>query len=64
MILYCTHVSAVLRLGEVDEVVIVHIMSVEQVTVLSLAQILRVNTVRPQKLLICHAEGLTNGLGY
>lgn len=57
-----THVSAVLRLGKVDEVVVVHVLSVEQVAVLSLTQVLWIDTIRPQELLIRHAEGLTDGL--
>lgn len=57
-----THISAVLRLGEVDEVVVVHVLSVEQVAVLPLTQVLRIDTIRPQELLICHAEGLADGL--
>lgn len=61
-VLSSTHVSAVLRLGEVDEVVVVHVLSVEQVAVLPLTQVLGVDTVRPQELLIRHAEGLTDGL--
>lgn len=46
-----------------DEVIIVHILSVEQVTVLSLAQVLWVNAVGPEKLLVGDAEGLADGLG-
>lgn len=57
-----THVSAVFRLGEVDEVVVVHVLSVEEVAVLSLTQVFWIDTVRPQELLIRHAEGLTDGL--
>lgn len=41
------HVFAVLRLGEVDEVVVVHVLRVEQVAVLLLAQVLRVDAVGP-----------------
>lgn len=58
-----TYISAVLRLGEVDEVVVVHVLSVEQVAVLPLAQVLGVDAVGPEELLVGHAEGLTNGLG-
>lgn len=58
-----TYIFAVLRLGEVDEVVIVHVLSVEQVTVLLLAQVLRVNAIGPQEFLVSHTEGLSNGLG-
>lgn len=57
-----TYISAVLRLGEVDEVVVVHVLSVEQVAVLPLAQVLGVDAVGPEELLVGHAEGLTDGL--
>lgn len=57
-----TYISAVLRLGEVDEVVVVHVLSVEQVAVLPLAQVLGVDAVGPEELLVSHAEGLTDGL--
>lgn len=59
---WLTYISAVLRLGEVDEVVVVHVLSVEQVAVLPLAQILRVDAVGPEELLVGHAERLTDGL--
>lgn len=42
-----TYIFAVFRLGEVDEVIIVHVLCVEQVTVLFLAQVLRVYTIGP-----------------
>lgn len=58
-----SYIFAVLRLREVNEVVIVHVLSVEQVTVLLLAQVLRVNAIGPQKFLVSHAECLPNGLG-
>lgn len=58
-----SYIFAVLRLGKVDEVVIVHVLSVEQVTVLLLAQVLRVNAIGPQKFLVSHTEGLPDGLG-
>ena len=63
MILSSTYIFAVLRLGEVDEVIIVHVLSIEQVTVLLLAQVLRVNAIGPQEFLVSHTEGLPNGLG-
>lgn len=59
---WSTYIPAVFRLGEVNEVVVVHVLSVEQVAVLSLAQVLWINAIGSQKLLICNAEGLTNGL--
>lgn len=61
-ICWLIYIFAVLRFGEVDEVIIVHILSVEQVTVLSLAQVLWVNAVGPEKLLIGNAECLADGL--
>lgn len=45
-----------------DEVIVVHVLSVEQVTVLPLTQVLRVNTVRPEELLVGNAECLPDGL--
>lgn len=57
-----TYISAVLGLGEVDEVVVVHVLSVEQVAVLPLAQVLGVDAVGPEKLLVGDAERLTDGL--
>lgn len=45
-----------------DEVVVVHVLSVEQVAVLPLAQVLGVDAVGPEELLVGHAEGLTDGL--
>lgn len=59
-----THIFAVLRFGEVDEVIIVHVLRVEKVAVLFLAQVLGVDAVGTQKLLVGHAEGLPYGLGY
>lgn len=61
-ICWLNYIFAVLRFGEVDEVVIVHILSVEQVTVLPLAQVLRVNAIGPEELLIGDAECLADGL--
>lgn len=46
-----------------NEVVIVHLLRVDDVTVLLLAQVLRVDAVGSQELLISHAERLANGLG-
>lgn len=42
-----TYIFAVFRLGEVDEVIVVHVLGVEQVTVLLLAKILRVYAIGP-----------------
>lgn len=48
----CTHVDiletnlfAVFRVGEVNKVIIVHLLGVYDVTVLLLAQVLRVNAI-------------------
>ena len=46
-----------------DEVVVVHLLGVNDVTVLLLAQVLGVDAVGPQELLVGHTEGLANGLG-
>ena len=45
-----------------DEVVVVHVLSVEQVAVLPLAQVLGVDAVGPEELLVGDAERLTDGL--
>lgn len=58
-----SHVFAVLRFGEVHEVIIVHVLSVQQVTVFLLAEVLGVNAIGPQEFLIGHAKGLSNRLG-
>lgn len=59
-----THVFTVLRLREVYEVIIVHVLCVKEVTVLFLAQVLRVDAIGTQEFLVCYTEGLTNGLCY
>lgn len=46
-----------------NEVIIVHLLRVDDVTVLLLAQVLRVDAVGSQELLVSHAECLANGLG-
>lgn len=56
------YVFAVFGLGEVDQVVVVHVLGVQQVAVLLLAQVLGVDAVGPQELLVSHAEGLSDGL--
>lgn len=58
-----SYVFAVLRFGEVYEVIIVHVLSVQQVTVFLLAKVLRVNAIGPQEFLIGHTKGLSNRLG-
>lgn len=57
------HLLAVLRVGEVDEVVVVHLLGVNDVAVFFLAQIFGVDAIGPQELLIGHAESLADGLG-
>ena len=59
-----TYIFAVLRLGEVNEVIIVHVLGLKQLTVLFLTQVLWVDAISPQELLVGHAKGLSNGLGY
>lgn len=62
-----TNLFAVFRVGEVNEVVIVHLLCVDDVTVLLLAQVLWVNAVGSQELLVsyteCLADRLSNKLG-
>lgn len=57
-----TNLFAVLRVGEVNEVIIVHLLGVDDVTVLLLTQVLWVDSIGSEKLLVGHAEGLTYGL--
>ena len=45
-----------------NEVVIVHLLGVDDVTVLLLAQVLGVNAVGSQELLVSDAERLADGL--
>lgn len=45
-----------------DQVVVVHVLGVEQVAVLLLAEVLRVNPVGPEEFLVSHAERLPYGL--
>lgn len=45
-----------------NEVVIVHLLGVDDVTVLLLAQVLGVNAVGSQELLVSYAERLADGL--
>ena len=45
-----------------DEVVVVHLLGVDDVTVLFLAQVGGVDAVGSQELSVGHAEGLTDGL--
>lgn len=57
-----TDLFAVFRVGEVNEVVIVHLLRVDDVAVLLLAQVLGVNAVGSQELLVSYAECLADGL--
>lgn len=45
-----------------DEVIVVHFLGVDDVTVLLLAQVGGVDAVGAQELPVGHAEGLANGL--
>lgn len=45
-----------------DEVIVVHLLCVDDVTVLLLTQVLGVDAVGSQKLLVSYAESLTDGL--
>lgn len=45
-----------------DEVVIVHVLSVEKVAVLPLAQVFGVDAIGPEELLVGDTERLTNRL--
>lgn len=45
-----------------DEVIVVHVLSVEQVAVLPLAQVIGVDAVGPEELLVGDAEGLSDRL--
>lgn len=47
-----------------DEVVVVHVLSVEQVAVLPLAKVLGVDAIGPEELLVGDAKRLTDGLSY
>lgn len=58
-----TNLFAVFRVGEVNEVIIVHFLGVYDVAVLLLAQVLRVNAIGSQELLVSYTECLANGLG-
>lgn len=46
-----------------DEVIVVHLLRVDDVTVLLLTQVLWVNSVGSQELLISYTESLADGLG-
>lgn len=46
-----------------DEVIVVHLLRVDDVTVLLLTQVLWVNSIGSQELLISYTESLADGLG-
>ena len=62
--LHPTDLFAVRRVGEVNEVIVIHLLGVDDITVLLLTQVLWVDAVSSQKLLVGHAEGLADRLGY
>lgn len=45
-----------------NEVVIVHVLGIEQVAIFLLAKVFWIDPICPQKLLVGHAECLTYGL--
>lgn len=45
-----------------DEVIVVHFLGVDDVTVLFLAQVGRVDAIGSQEFSVGHAKGLTDGL--
>lgn len=47
-----------------DEVIIVHLLCVDDVAVFFLAQVLWVDPIGSEEFLVGHAECLTNGLCY
>lgn len=61
--LISTNLFAVFRVGEVNEVVIVHLLGVDNITVLLLTQVLGVDAIGSQELLVSYAERLADGLG-
>lgn len=57
-----TYIFAVFRLGEVDQVIVVHVLGVEQVTVFLLAEVFWVNAIGPEEFLVRNTECLSYGL--
>ena len=47
-----------------NKVIVVHLLGVDDITVLLLTQVLWVDAVSSQKLLVGHTEGLADRLGY
>ena len=45
-----------------NEVIVVHLLGVDDVTVLFLTQVLGVDAIGSEELPVGHTEGLTNGL--
>lgn len=58
------HLFTVLRVGEVNQIIIIHFLGVDDVTVLFLTEIFGVDAVGPEKFLVGHAERLSNRLSY
>ncbi|TNN86676.1 hypothetical protein EYF80_003144 [Liparis tanakae] len=59
----CGGQTDLLRVGEVNEVVVVHLLGVDDIAVLLLTQVLGVDAIGSQELLVSDAERLTDGLG-
>lgn len=57
-----TYLFTVLRVWKVDEIIVVHLLWIKNITVVFLAEVLRVDPVCSQKFLVGHAKRLTNGL--
>lgn len=56
------YLFTVLRVREVDEIIVVHLLWIKNITVVFLAEVLRVDPICSQKFLVGHAKRLTNGL--
>lgn len=56
------YLFTVLRVWKVDEIIVVHLLWIKDITVVFLAEVLRVDPVCSQKFLVSHAKRLTNGL--
>lgn len=60
---HCTYISDVLRVGEVGQVSVVELLTLQVVTVLARPQVTGLDAAGLEKLLVGHAERLTDGLG-
>lgn len=56
------YLFTILRVREVDEIIVVHLLWIKNITVVFLAEVLRVDPICSQKFLVGHAKCLTNGL--